>query len=80
VFGFGSATRFYLAVGATDLRKGFEGLFGLVVAAILSVIETCRRHQIPIRRYLSSVLPGLGEFPAKRVSELTPANWARHQS
>jgi len=46
------------------------------VAAILSVVETCRRHNIPIRHYLSSVLPGLGEFPANRVSELTPANWA----
>jgi transposase len=30
VFGFGPATRIYLAVGATDMRKGFEGLFGLV--------------------------------------------------
>jgi transposase len=30
VFGMGSATRIYLAVGATDLRKGFEGLYGLV--------------------------------------------------
>jgi transposase len=30
VFGFGAATRIYLAVGATDMRKGFEGLYGLV--------------------------------------------------
>jgi transposase len=30
VFGFGPATRIYLAVGATDMRKGFEGLYGLV--------------------------------------------------
>jgi transposase len=30
VFGLGAATRIYLAAGATDLRKGFEGLFGLV--------------------------------------------------
>src|SRR5438552_19178884 len=30
MFGFGPATRIYLAVGATDLRKSFEGLFGLV--------------------------------------------------
>jgi IS66 Orf2 like protein len=30
VFGLGPATRVYLAVGATDLRKGFEGLYGLV--------------------------------------------------
>ena len=26
----GPATRIYVAVGATDMRKGFEGLYGLV--------------------------------------------------
>jgi transposase len=30
MFGIGPATRIYLAAGATDMRKGFEGLFGLV--------------------------------------------------
>ena len=30
MFGWGSATRIYLAAGATDLRRGFEGLYGLV--------------------------------------------------
>jgi transposase len=30
VFGLGPATRIYLAVGSTDMRKGFEGLYGLV--------------------------------------------------
>ena len=30
MFGVGPATRIYLAVGATDMRKGFNGLFGLV--------------------------------------------------
>lgn len=30
MFGLGSATRIYLAAGATDMRKGFEGLYGLV--------------------------------------------------
>jgi transposase len=30
VFGFGPATRIYVAAGATDMRKGYEGLFGLV--------------------------------------------------
>jgi transposase len=30
VFGLGAATRIYLAAGATDMRKGFEGLYGLV--------------------------------------------------
>jgi transposase len=30
MFGLGPATRIYLAVGVTDMRKGFEGLYGLV--------------------------------------------------
>jgi transposase len=30
IFGLGPATHIYLAAGVTDLRKGFEGLFGLV--------------------------------------------------
>jgi len=30
VFGLGPATRIYLAAGITDMRKGFEGLYGLV--------------------------------------------------
>ena len=30
MFGLGPATRIYLAVGTTDMRKSFEGLYGLV--------------------------------------------------
>ena len=30
MFSLGSATRIYAAAGATDLRKNFEGLYGLV--------------------------------------------------
>ena len=30
MFGVGPATRIYLAAGANDMRKGFEGLYGLV--------------------------------------------------
>jgi transposase len=30
MFGWGPATRVYLAAGATDMRKGFEGLYALV--------------------------------------------------
>jgi len=45
------------------------------VAAIISVVETCRRLKIPIRDYLCSVLPGLANFPINRIAELTPAAW-----
>jgi transposase len=30
MFGVGPATRIYLAAGTTDMRKGFDGLHGLV--------------------------------------------------
>lgn len=30
MFGLGRATRIYVATGATDMRKGYEGLYGLV--------------------------------------------------
>lgn len=30
MFGLGPATRIYVATGATDMRKGYEGLYGLV--------------------------------------------------
>ena len=30
MFGCGPATKVYLAAGATDMRKGFDGLYGLV--------------------------------------------------
>jgi hypothetical protein len=46
------------------------------VAAIISVVETCRCLKIPVRDYLGSVLSGLGDFPVGRIGELTPAAWA----
>jgi transposase len=46
------------------------------IAAIISVAQSCRRLKIPVRDYLGSVLPGLGDFPISRIAELTPAAWA----
>ena len=45
------------------------------VAAIVSIVETCRRLKIPIRDYLCSILPGLANFPINRIAELTPGAW-----
>ena len=49
---------------------------GPKVAAILSVVETCRRLKFPVRDYLAAVLPGLADRPIQRLPELTPAAWA----
>src|SRR5208282_3215337 len=43
------------------------------VAAILSIVETCRRLKIPIRDYLASILTGLAELPVSPATQLTPA-------
>lgn len=50
---------------------------GSKVAAILTVVESCRRLRIPIREYLAAILPGLADLPVSRVAELTPTVWTR---
>jgi len=52
---------------------------GPKVAAILSIVESCRRMKIPIRDYLAGVLPGLADVSIQRLADLTPVAWAaRH--
>jgi transposase len=46
------------------------------VAAILSVFESCRRLNIPVRDYLADVLPRLAGTSIQRMGEYTPAAWA----
>ena len=48
---------------------------GPKVAAIASIVETCRRLDVNLRTYLMDVLPRLGDWPTTRVAELTPAAW-----
>ena len=49
------------------------------VAAILSVVESCRRLRIPVRDYLKEILPGLANRSIQDVADLSPAAWAaRH--
>ena len=45
------------------------------VAAILSVVESCRRLKLPVRDYLGTILPGLANTPIQRLPELTPTAW-----
>ena len=52
---------------------------GPKVAAILSVVESCRRLKIPVRDYFSTILPGLADLAIRCLPDLTPAVWvARH--
>lgn len=49
---------------------------GPKIAAIFSVVESCRRLNIPIRRYLADVLPGLANRSIQSLASLTPAAYA----
>ena len=49
---------------------------GPKVAAILSIVESCRRMKIPIRDYLAAVLPGIADVSIQRLAGLTPTAWA----
>jgi transposase len=49
---------------------------GPKVAAILSIVESCRRIGVPIKEYLAAVLPGLHARTLNQVATLTPAQWS----
>jgi hypothetical protein len=48
---------------------------GPKIAAILSVIESCRRLQINPRLYLADILPGLPSKSMRSTQTLTPSAW-----
>jgi len=53
---------------------------GPKVAAILSVVESCRRLKLRVRDYLAALLPGLADIPIRRLPDLTPAAWVAQHS
>lgn len=68
-----------LAVGRKNwLHIGSEQA-GPKIAAIVSIIETCRRLDINVREYLLDVLPGLSERPQSDLPDLTPLAWKARQ-
>jgi hypothetical protein len=49
---------------------------GPKITAIFSVIESCRRLGIPVRKYLGDILPGLADRSIHDLAELTPMAYA----
>jgi transposase len=69
-----------IAVGRKNWLHVGSAQAGPKIAAILSIIESCRRLKIPVRDYLRDVLPGLADAAIQSVAELTPVAWAaRHR-
>ena len=68
-----------IAVGRKNWIHVGSPQAGPKVAAILSVVESCRRLQIPVRAYLTDVLPGLAHRSIQHLQDRTPAAWASHR-
>jgi hypothetical protein len=49
---------------------------GPKIAAIFSIVESCRKLGIPIRQYLADVLPGLANSSIQKLPALTPTGYA----
>ena len=49
---------------------------GPKIAALFSIVESCRKLGVPIRQYLADVLPGLADRSIQSLAELTPAAYA----
>ena len=53
---------------------------GPKVAAIMSVMETCKRQEIDVRKYLEDVLPRIADWSMSRIGELTPIAWQANRN
>jgi transposase len=69
-----------VALGRKNWMHIGSPLAGPKVAAIFSVVESCRRLKVPVRDYLAAVLPGLADLPIRCVPALTPAAWRAQHS
>ena len=65
-----------IALGRKNWLHVGSAQAGPKVAAILSIIESCRRLGVPVKEYLAEVLPGLYGRTLSQVATLTPARWS----
>jgi len=65
-----------IALGRKNWLHVGSAQSGPKVAAILSVVESCRRLRLPVKDYLFAVLPGMGRRNLSEIPQLTPARWA----
>jgi len=65
-----------VAVGRKNWRHVGSPQAGPKVAAILSVVKSCRRLGIPVKDYLADILPGMNRRTLSEVATLTPARWS----
>jgi len=69
-----------IALGRKNWIHVGSPIAGPKVAAILSVLESCKRLRMPVREYLLDVLPGLGRVNIRDLDSRTPNGWLQRQN
>ena len=64
-----------IAVGRKNWLHVGSAKSGPKVAAIVSIVESCRRLDVPVKDYLLVVLPGMSQRKHSEAGQLTPARW-----
>jgi hypothetical protein len=65
-----------IAIGRRNWLQIGSKEAGPKIAAIFSIMESCRKLGVPVRQYLADVLPGLADRSIQSLAELTPAAYA----
>ena len=69
-----------IALGRKNWLHVGSAQAGPRVAAILSVVESCRRLGVSAKDYLLEVLPGIDRRKLSEIAQLTPARWAESRA
>ena len=67
-----------IAVGRRNWTFAGSDAGGQRAATVYSLVETCKLNDIDPQAWLADILARLPDHPAKRIDELLPWNWRRH--
>ena len=65
-----------LALGRKNWLHIGSAKAGPKVAAIISIVESCRRLGVPVKEYMLDVLPGMDRRKLSEMAQLTPSRWS----
>ena len=65
-----------IAIGRRNWLQIGSKEAGPKIAAIFSIMESCRKLGVPVRQYLADVLPGLADRSIQSLAELSPMAYA----
>jgi transposase len=74
MFAMGAATRIYVATGHTDMRKGFNGLEGLIRSGHIFLFANARRNRLKL-----TFFDGCGLWVCSRRMEGGTLRWPKEE-